>query len=173
MNPTTTYNVTYELVALDESGRTARLIQWQFEVKFEDTVTDAYGPSSRACSAGVALDTVPFDQQYECNCSGTAYSGANCDTANVLPQLLLDTSGQYIPGGEDPSQFTFYNRTMWAWGSTYQLAPAKIIGAHSIVPSYLGGDGNTTQNHTVTFRQSGRMTRHQEAFSWIRQPAKC
>jgi hypothetical protein len=41
---------------------------------------------------------------------------------------------------------------MWAWGSTYQLAPAKIVGAHSIVPSYLGGDGNTTQNHTVTFR---------------------
>lgn len=152
LSPSSEYNVTYELIATDESGRRALLMTWQFETQLDDTATATNGPNGLDCVRGVPRDIVPFDLSFECDCNGTQYSGENCDSLNELPQLILEFDGQYIPNGENPDQFTFFGRTLWAWGETYQVAPVNLTRAFSIVPNYLGGSENETQNHTVSFR---------------------
>ena len=42
-----------------------------------------------------------------------------------MPPLRLVSLGQTIPAG-DPFEFTLHNRTKWAWGETYGIAPPNI-----------------------------------------------
>ena len=59
------------------SGEFADIKNWTFEVLQNDTGVDAYGPNNRTCdNNGKKIDRVPFDQSFECNCTG--FQGENC-----------------------------------------------------------------------------------------------
>ena len=37
-----------------------------------------------------------------------------------------------VPDGDSVMDFTFYNRTKWGWGNTYQLAPFNLTRAYNV-----------------------------------------
>jgi hypothetical protein len=145
--PSVPYTAAVQLSATDGVDSVA-LRQWQFTAHTTDTILDASrGPSGRDCiNGGRRIDGARYDGAFLCDCSETGHGGGNCEIANRLPQLQLDTTGeQYIPAGEVASGFTFYNRTKWAWGQTYQLAPFQLTRAYTGTPS-------AGQTHNVSFR---------------------
>lgn len=129
IQPTATYSVTYELTAFDSQRTVVSLLRWTFETLLADTATQTNGPRNEPCLHGTPIDAVPFDNNFTCNCTGSGFSGLNCEVATPLPQLQVVNAGQFVPVGEDPQQFTFYNRTKWAWGRTYNVAPINITRA--------------------------------------------
>lgn len=145
--PTTLGRFTIQFEARDDRGVVASepALVWTFNVTHRDTAIPSFGPNSTGCVNGQAVDSIPFDRQFTCNCSGTVFSGSNCQIS-AFPQLQLVTNGQqFVRAGEEPSQFTFYNRTKWAWGSTYQIAPFNFSSAFTEV-------GGARQSRSVTFR---------------------
>lgn len=127
--PTASYTVTYALVVTDDLNRHFELLYWRFQTLPADIDVPSYGPNGRGCGRGEPIDTIEFDSHFTCDCTDTDFEGSNCEIETLLPQLELATNGQYIPAGEQATSFTFYNRTKWAWGRTYQLAPLNVTRA--------------------------------------------
>ena len=72
---------TAELVAID-GKRNLTIASWMIAPKRRpDTFDVTNGPDGRACVNGAPIDAVEFDSQYECDCSGTDFTGDNCDVA--------------------------------------------------------------------------------------------
>ena len=98
-------NFTATLKARDIGGEEAIVNKWSFEMRQKDTNVSTYGPGSRDCVHGRRVDGVKMDEAFTCDCSETAFQGANCQTttsaasqsegqgeytlALVLPSLLL------------------------------------------------------------------------------------
>jgi hypothetical protein len=145
--PSAPYTAVVGLIATDGTDSVV-LRQWQFTAHISDTTLNAsHGPSGSDClNGGRRFDGTRYDGAFSCDCSGTGHGGANCDVASGLPQLVLETTGQqYIPIGETASAFTFYNRSKWAWGQTYKLAPFQLTRAYTETPP-------AGQTHNTSFR---------------------
>jgi hypothetical protein len=67
------------LVAVDSQNSKAIIESFEVVIKNKDTDNAAFGPGGRDCEFGKRYDATPFDQEFACNCTGTSYSGANCD----------------------------------------------------------------------------------------------
>lgn len=134
----------------DETGRRGSISTWSFEVLRRDTTVPEYGPGGSDCAHGVRVDTVEFDQSFECDCEGSAFTGPNCASED-LPFLMIESSSsaQYVPAGDTVSDFTFYNRTKWGWGITYQLAPFNLMRAYTV--HVIGGQHVERNVADVTF----------------------
>ena len=91
-----TGNYTGVLSATDGTGAVAEVCAWDFLVLVADVDEPANGPNGRGCTNGRVNDTVPHDNDFVCDCSGTAYTGANCDAA------AEDSTG----GGDQSSETT-------------------------------------------------------------------
>ena len=57
------------------------LRNWTFEVLPKDTAIPAYGPGGGGCANGAAVDTVLMDTSFTCDCSGTKFTGENCEVS--------------------------------------------------------------------------------------------
>eukprot|EP00035_Acanthoeca_spectabilis_P015783 m.317280 g.317280 ORF g.317280 m.317280 type:complete len:1386 (+) comp16433_c1_seq3:101-4258(+) len=129
--PSAVYNVTFALFAQDESGRGAvTILTWSFETRVADVDVAANGPNGRGCDHGVPLDLVPFDHAFGCDCTGSGFNGSNCEIREPNPQLYIDVLGQYVPPSAPPA-VVFYNRTQWATGVTYFVAPVRVANART------------------------------------------
>lgn len=79
------------LRARNFGGEFADVKNWTFEVLQNDTEVDVYGPNNKTCANnGKRVDSIPFDQSFECNCTG--FQGDNCE---IQPQ------GNSNDGSED------------------------------------------------------------------------
>lgn len=67
------------LKARDSDGFETVVNSWDFEVQRVDTDVPAYGPGGRTCAHGTAIDGTAMDGAFSCNCSGSFYTGPNCD----------------------------------------------------------------------------------------------
>ena len=86
------------LQATDKAGKTAEVYSWDFEILAADTDTPAYGPGNRSCANGASsVDAVLMDQGFECDCTGTNYTGNNCQT----PKPATDTPAPINGADED------------------------------------------------------------------------
>lgn len=74
-------NFSATLKARDDAGFEALVNHWDFEARVPDTTVPAFGPNGRECTRGVAVDGVPMDGSFTCDCNDTAFGGANCDEA--------------------------------------------------------------------------------------------
>lgn len=45
----------------------------------DDCRDPSNGPNNENCGTGECLDEVEFDQSFVCNCTGTGFTGDNCD----------------------------------------------------------------------------------------------
>lgn len=79
------YNTTVSVG--DGKGQTAIVTKCPIEVRFADRDHSKNGPNGRGCGPGRVVDLIPFDRQFDCDCSDTAYSGINCD--NPRPNVAL------------------------------------------------------------------------------------
>eukprot|EP00038_Savillea_parva_P002316 m.113215 g.113215 ORF g.113215 m.113215 type:complete len:1574 (-) comp10796_c0_seq1:73-4794(-) len=66
------------LKARDVSGFETVVNMWDFEVRRADTDVPAYGPNGSPCAHGTAVDNIPMDASFTCDCSLTFYTGSNC-----------------------------------------------------------------------------------------------
>lgn len=78
-----TYTVILEVV--DQGNQRATLETMKMRVKYrdvEDLVNEeSFGPNNTACANGVKRDDdKEFDETYTCDCTGTVFSGMNCQT---------------------------------------------------------------------------------------------
>ena len=70
----------------------------------DDFLDEANGPRGEHCmNGGAVVDTIPFDQEFTCDCSETIYIGANCEElANTDHGCAVETNvdlyGNDIPG---------------------------------------------------------------------------
>lgn len=72
-------NFTARLVATDGGEGSVVILVWVFQVKASDYSDASNGPNGRDCGDhGTAVDLVPFDNRFTCECSAV-YTGANCD----------------------------------------------------------------------------------------------
>eukprot|EP00035_Acanthoeca_spectabilis_P015655 m.314236 g.314236 ORF g.314236 m.314236 type:complete len:1719 (-) comp16409_c0_seq16:107-5263(-) len=74
-------NYTAILKARDDAGFETVVNEWTFEARILDTTDPAFGPNGRGCAHGTAVDDIPMDRSFACDCSGTAFVGQNCDVA--------------------------------------------------------------------------------------------
>ena len=52
-----------------------------YDIPCNDCDVPSYGPNGYPCfNGGACLDALQFDGRFSCNCSGTGYSGSNCQT---------------------------------------------------------------------------------------------
>eukprot|EP00039_Didymoeca_costata_P010101 m.135101 g.135101 ORF g.135101 m.135101 type:complete len:1475 (+) comp14708_c0_seq3:5366-9790(+) len=71
----------------DISGSSVYFHQIMVFVVDRDTDIAEYGPNGLGCKNGKPVDVEEFDESYTCDCSGTIYSGDNCEVSNqVLPK---------------------------------------------------------------------------------------
>ena len=70
---------TAKLVARDGGGAEVLLRSWLFEVLRRDTEVLKYGPGGKGCANGHAVDGAEMDKKFSCECSGTKFTGDNCD----------------------------------------------------------------------------------------------
>ena len=66
----------------DGAGDEVTLRNWTFEVLPKDTSIPAYGPGGRDCANGVSVDTDQMDSSFTCDCSGTKFTGENCEVSD-------------------------------------------------------------------------------------------
>ena len=74
-------NYSVNLVATDGVGAEVVFRSWSFEVLLKDTDVPAYGPNGLDCQIhGERVDDANiFDNSFKCDCTGTGYTGDNCE----------------------------------------------------------------------------------------------
>merc|ERR1719272_500856 len=74
-------NYSVSLVATDGAGAEVLFRKWSFEVLLKDTDVPEYGPNGRDCHIhGERVDDANiFDNSFTCDCTGTGYTGDNCE----------------------------------------------------------------------------------------------
>lgn len=73
------------LYAVDEAGNKAAVELMDFKILHEDIDNPANGPLGRPCEHfGKAVDEVPFDNHFTCDCTSTEYKGSNCTVRRRL-----------------------------------------------------------------------------------------
>ena len=70
-----------KLVARDGAGAEVTVREWRFEIKVRDLTVPEYGPGGHDCIHGIAIDGTEMDDSFTCDCTGTEYTGPNCDVA--------------------------------------------------------------------------------------------
>lgn len=72
------YNVSF--YARDEHAGFAKLEDIVVTVRYKDTADPANGPSRTGCAHGLAVDTIPFNQHFTCDCHSvsSSWAGPNC-----------------------------------------------------------------------------------------------
>jgi len=142
---TITAGISVEVARWVVTGRSADVSE--VAVSSGPTNHPEYGPGGQDCANGLRVDGARYDHRFTCSCSGTGFTGTLCDFQAEVPQLLLQTDyGQHIPDGEAAEDFVFYNRTRWAFGRTYSVAPFNLQ------PPFGAFTENPTIERTATFR---------------------
>eukprot|EP00041_Stephanoeca_diplocostata_P038833 m.1559122 g.1559122 ORF g.1559122 m.1559122 type:complete len:2011 (+) comp25275_c1_seq7:178-6210(+) len=118
-------NTTCRLVAMYPGTVAAVVYTIQFDMLLADVDVAGYGPNGRPCAHGVAVDAVPFDHRYTCNCTDTLYTGPNCNQVQPLPLLYVTVDGQYFPA--DGIDYMPYTTRLWTLGDTHYVAPANVV----------------------------------------------
>ena len=80
------------LYAVDSRKERALVETLELEVKRKDMDVPEYGPNGAGCAHGEAKDEVLFDNSFACDCSGTSYTGINCQTFNNETASTTDSS---------------------------------------------------------------------------------
>lgn len=65
----------------------------------DDIFDPANGPDGASCEHGTLVDVVPFDSTFTCDCTGTGFSGPNCDVIDVGPVVhtcILSPGVNYV-----------------------------------------------------------------------------
>jgi hypothetical protein len=89
-----TYTIT--LIAVDKGGAKQIMETMVMRVRAIDVDVPGYGPNNRTClNNGRQIDAVKFDQSYTCNCSGTTFTGPNCEVASEATGTK-DTGGFFL-----------------------------------------------------------------------------
>lgn len=142
------YSATVTIVVSSDAGAVVtnvNVASWTFsgydpdvtEVSVASHPTTAhpeYGPGQRDCENGQRVDGVRYDRHFTCDCAGTAFVGPRCELSS-RPRLSLETNyGQIIPVNDSASDYEFYNRTKWAFGKTYSIAPFNLSRAYTTRP---------------------------------------
>ena len=76
-----TRNYTVVVEVVDPTGAIQVLEELMLSSRYKDTdaaLSAVAGPNGQPCAHGAALDRVPFDLQFECNCRFTVFEGKNC-----------------------------------------------------------------------------------------------
>ena len=82
------YNVS--LLALDDQATGFALLERiTITVRHPDTADPENGPHHEPCAHGTAVDTLPFDQIFACNCVGSSWSGLNCSDKRANPWVAI------------------------------------------------------------------------------------
>jgi len=71
-----------KLVVRDGAGKEVTVRSWNFTARRRDTGVVEYGPGGRGCANGGSVDGEPMDGAFTCDCSGTRFTGQNCETAS-------------------------------------------------------------------------------------------
>eukprot|EP00051_Salpingoeca_urceolata_P001714 m.43425 g.43425 ORF g.43425 m.43425 type:complete len:1401 (-) comp11636_c0_seq3:170-4372(-) len=75
----------FDLIASDSSGSVVLERFSGIVSKPPDCDNAANGPKGKPCSNGVCVDDVKFDNEFACDCTGTNFTGDNCDvTGSVI-----------------------------------------------------------------------------------------
>eukprot|EP00035_Acanthoeca_spectabilis_P038450 m.1991 g.1991 ORF g.1991 m.1991 type:complete len:187 (-) comp913_c0_seq1:240-800(-) len=142
------YSATATIVVSSDAGAVVtnvNVASWTFsgndpdvtEVSVASHPTTAhpeYGPGQRDCENGQCVDGVRYDRHFTCDCAGTAFVGPRCELSS-RPRLSLETNyGQIVPVNDSASDYEFYNRTKWAFGKTYSIAPFNLSRAYTTRP---------------------------------------
>jgi hypothetical protein len=86
-------NYTAKLVARDGGGsKPVDIRSWRFEVLRKDTVVPEYGPGGRGCANGKPDDGEPMDRDFTCDCTGTKFTGDNCEVESASSEQNDTTS---------------------------------------------------------------------------------
>ena len=139
---------TAKLEALDRSGATATVREWDFEARVADALVDAYGPNGRKCANGSPDDATPTDRAFTCNCDGTRFTGPNCEVASdpaqddttaavigaVLAVLILAAIGVFLL-----ARYQRYMRSMMATDFIDQLEAMTLRGELGEAQALKGG----------------------------------
>lgn len=75
------YHATLE--ARDSDSAVAVVRSWQFLALSLDPSDPSNGPRGRACKFGHPVDGTEFDRNFTCDCTGTDFTGANCDESKA------------------------------------------------------------------------------------------
>lgn len=155
-----------ELVVVD--GAESRMLEtMQMHVRYRDIEDPdpnnkaAFGPNNKLCEhGGVPFDDeYEFDQNYQCDCSNTGFTGANCETEiprvigcpinatldeNICKyfDLAIDATSRKEKNGTEYADPEEMKDTFYAVGEAYRVAPFEI-DASATTPSIGGVDGIT------------------------------
>lgn len=155
-----------ELVVVD--GAESRTLEtMQMHVRYRDIEDpdlnnqNAFGPNNKLCEhGGVPFDDeYEFDQNYQCDCSNTGFTGANCETEiprvigcpvnatldeNICKyfDLAIDATSRKEKNGTEYADPEEMEDTFYAVGEAYRVAPFEI-DASATTPSIGGVDGIT------------------------------
>lgn len=145
-----TYNVSLEVV--DQGNQRATLETMTMRVKYRD-VEDldneaSFGPTQNACANGVKSDdSNEFDGSYTCDCTGTVFSGDNCETEDKEVLNCEDTESLVdgkcepfvINVGQnrtkdnrdteytDPFNTPYYVANKAGGSASYRIAPFQVL----------------------------------------------
>lgn len=94
-------NYTMQFYAVDKiSNQKALLQSIGMNVKYADVDVISNGPNNVGCENGDAVDAIAFDNSFSCDCSGTVFDGANCETkAAAASASSLATNVGSVAGG--------------------------------------------------------------------------
>ena len=98
VNPKKTVRIVF--YATDKNGAEVEFGRWVFQADQIDTDDNTHGPNGEACkNSGVQVDVTKgvnetyigaFDESFTCNCSATAFEGANCETQTFPDDICED-----------------------------------------------------------------------------------
>ena len=129
-----TYNVT--LFAVDSRNQKAKVESLQLVVKMKDTDEAENGPNKKQCEHDTAVDDGDrFDNVFTCDCSGTIYTGDNCEkTSAQSSELVLRVT---TTRSEEGDEYTDYGnkklKLVYYTGINYLIAPLLLNESETIV----------------------------------------
>lgn len=102
IKPTAPGSYVAKLIARDTSGQSVVVKAFAFEARPDDVLDSSNGPNRKGCGEhGTAVDLVELDYSFECTCSDSTFSGANCEIYQPLAAGVTDAaqdSGPIIGG---------------------------------------------------------------------------
>lgn len=84
------------LGARDISGSDVVIKEWNMQILPSDVMNETNGPNNQGCGTGEPIDQLEFDNKFTCNCTGTGFSGANCELQDISE--VTDSSTAVIVG---------------------------------------------------------------------------